>query len=118
MRGLRLTTSHIDGITVLAVGGDLDAVTKPDLAARLAAHFTGPGASLILDLSGVTFLDSSGLGLIADYHARAREAGGMLAVAGADRARTRVLWLTGLADWLPVHDDVETARTAIATISR
>ncbi|GLX95066.1 STAS domain-containing protein [Herbidospora sp. NBRC 101105] len=110
---LHISSRREDGIGVLAPEGEIDAVTRSILAAALNEALAAPGTRLILDLSGVTFLDSGGLGTISDQHRAARENGGMLSVYGGDPRRTRVLWLTGMADWLPVHPDLTTALAAV-----
>nr|WP_051759833.1 STAS domain-containing protein [Herbidospora cretacea] len=109
---LHISSRQESGIGVLAPEGEIDAMTRSILAAALSEALAAPGTRLILDLSGVTFLDSGGLGTISDQHRAARENGGMLSVYGGDPRRTRVLWLTGMADWLPVHPDLTTALAA------
>src|SRR3954471_2336343 len=61
---LRLDHDAQDGIHVLAVSGELDLASAPDVRAALALAASGPGAHLILDLSEVTFIDSTALGTL------------------------------------------------------
>jgi len=61
---LRLDHDAHDGIHVLAVSGELDLASAPDVRTALALAASGPGAHLILDLSEVTFIDSTALGTL------------------------------------------------------
>ncbi|MEV0390670.1 STAS domain-containing protein [Nonomuraea sp. NPDC050643] len=109
MDDLRLSTHHLGDIAVISVGGELDTVTRASLDRCLRAYFRTPGDHVVLDLSGVTFMDSGSLGMITDHHRRAEAAAGRLAFAGASPSRIQVLWLTGLATWLPLYNDVDAA---------
>ena len=67
------------------------------------------GPSLVLDLSGVTFMDSTGLKVLLAVHQRAQLAGGRLVLAGATRSVQRVVSITGLDETFEVRDNVEAA---------
>ncbi|MFI6600470.1 STAS domain-containing protein [Nonomuraea sp. NPDC050536] len=91
MRPWHLTTQSRNGTTVITIVGELDIATRPELAAcvdrALAAH-RGP---LIIDLSGLTFIDAHGLGgLLALRDVAA------LSFAGRPYALVRILELAGL----------------------
>lgn len=107
-----VSVSEVDGWTVLAVTGELDVATAPRVrqeAVRLASE----GArKLVLDLSGVSFLDSTGLGVIVGILKRVRTHGGELALAGAEPQVRKVFEITRMTDILPLHDTVEAAIAA------
>jgi anti-sigma B factor antagonist len=92
---------------VLAVAGELDLRTSPELEERLERAF-GAGAELvILDLRQIEFMDSTGLRVLLGAHQRAHESGRRFAlVRGADQVE-RVLTLTGVRDLLTVVDAPE-----------
>jgi anti-anti-sigma factor len=96
---------------VVAIRGDLDIVTSPQLDESLtqaeASH-----SRIILDLSGVDFLDTSALAVIVGHWKKAEAGGGTLALAGARYRYTKTLWITGLADRLAMYDDVDQALLA------
>jgi anti-sigma B factor antagonist len=93
------------GCTVTVVG-ELDTLGAPVLGGCLEELLTRPDVRAIeLDLSGVTFLDSAGLTVLARAHRRARLAGQVLRMrCGTGRAVLRPLAITGLADVLTVVD--------------
>ncbi|MEV0587866.1 STAS domain-containing protein [Nonomuraea sp. NPDC050310] len=113
MTNLQLSTLTRGEIVIICVGGELDAVTKAPLDRSLRGRFQRPGERVVLDLSDVTFMDSGSLGLITDHHQRAAAAGCELVLAGASPTRMQVLWLTGLADWLPLYPDADAACAAL-----
>ena len=102
---------------VVTVRGDLDIVTSPQLDECLS-QAQGRHNRLILDLSGVDFLDTSALAVIVGHWKRVESAGGMLALAGARYRYTKTLWITGLADRLTLYDTVEQGLAAQAQTAK
>lgn len=98
---------------VITVRGDLDIVTSPQLDECLtkarASH-----KKIILDFTGVDFLDTSALAVIVGHWKKAEADGGVLALAGARYKYTKTLWITGLADRLPLYETVEAGLRAQA----
>ncbi|MET0159846.1 MAG: STAS domain-containing protein, partial [Acidimicrobiales bacterium] len=72
-------------------------------------------AAVIIDLSGVPFMDSAGLGALIGGIRRTREAGGDVAVACGRPTLTRLLHTTGFDRIVAVTETVEAAATALAT---
>lgn len=95
-------SSHdVDEGRVVALRGELDACTCRGLADHLIGR---PGTLIVVDLSQLTFMDSSGLGAI---HAARREAikgGGNLVVCRPTPIVHRVLEITGLDTWVTDWD--------------
>lgn len=102
------------GVTVLAVSGDLDMSTAPQL---LDAGFTALDAgrlNLVVDLSKVTFCDSSGLGAFVRLKKRVDAADGRFALAGPPPTVRTILNVTGLAEVVGVHPSVGEAAAAVS----
>lgn len=100
------------GASVLAVTGELDLRTSPELEERLAGAFDSGAELVILDLRQIEFMDSTGLRVMLGAHQRAQESGRRFAlVRGADQVE-RVLTLTGVRDLLTVVDAPEELLTA------
>jgi anti-sigma B factor antagonist len=92
---------------VLAVTGELDLRTSPELEERLARVWAAGAELVILDLRRIEFMDSTGLRVLLGAHQRAQESGRRFAlVRGADQVE-RVLTLTGVRDLLTVVDEPE-----------
>ncbi|SEH01209.1 anti-sigma B factor antagonist [Nonomuraea solani] len=113
MDHLQLSTRRLGRAAVVTVGGELDSVTKGALDRCLRTFFRTADDHVVVDLSGVTFMDSGALGMITEHHQRATSSEGSLAFAGASPSRMQVLWLTGLATWLPFYKDVAAAVQAL-----
>jgi anti-sigma B factor antagonist len=115
--GLDVVTSTTQGAVLVVVSGDVDLHTAPSLRAALdqAVGQAGEGAgAVVADLSQVGFLDSTGLGeLVAAHQALAASDGRLLLVVAHERVR-RLLRITGLADVLAVHADLDSALAAVA----
>jgi anti-anti-sigma factor len=95
------------GWRVLAVAGELDIDTVPVLSARLDADVTGTHA--VLDLSGLQFMDSTGLALVLEWHRKLAEAGGQLRIAATQAPVRRLFDLADVASVLSLHESVNAA---------
>ncbi|MGY1815033.1 STAS domain-containing protein [Blastococcus sp. SYSU D00820] len=98
----------------ITVSGEVDCSSAPDLRACIDSELTGDVAELVVDLAGVTFLDSAGLSVLAGAHRRAGDAGTRLRVLAGSRAVVRPLEITGLwhllgAERVQPADDAATA---------
>ena len=113
MAELRLECERRGDSVIVAVGGELDLVTSRQLDEHLArAH--RQDRWVILDLAAVDFMDTSSLAVIVGHWKRLQAAGGMLVLAAARYRQTKTLWITGLADRLPMYDTVDAALAAVA----
>jgi anti-sigma B factor antagonist len=68
--------------SVIHVSGEIDMATAPRLRQALVAEIDGGCRSVVVDLSGVQFVDSTGLGVLIGALVRARRVGGDLTVTG------------------------------------
>jgi anti-anti-sigma factor len=81
----------------IAVKGELDLAAAPDLLRRLDdALEADPGGDLLVDFRHVTFIDSTGLGVLVACRKRALSAGGELTVVNVAPNVRHVLEVTGL----------------------
>jgi len=100
-----------DGFAVVAVSGELDIVTSRGFDDYLA-EVRRDADHVIIDLSAVDFMDTGSLAVIVGHWKQITAAGGTLALAGARYRYTKTLWITGLADRLPLYDSVDAAVAA------
>ena len=93
-----------DGVATVSVRGEVDVYTAPQLRERLYA-VVGDGASrVVLDLSAMTFIDSTGLGVVVGALKRLRESGGDLVLRSPSRSTRKVLEITGLTRIVEILD--------------
>ncbi|MDG9702598.1 STAS domain-containing protein [Streptomyces sp. DH37] len=88
------------GTLVLHPVGEIDLHTAPALADAVR-EVTGPWRELVVDLSGVSFMDSAGLHALIGLSKCCRERGGRLALTGVREQSARLLDLTGLSGVFP-----------------
>ena len=91
--------------TVIAPEGELDIAHVADFRAVLLDAADGDATRLVVDLSNVTFIDSSGLGALVEMHNRLRrDKRQLVVVAPRGTAVTVAIELTGLRTRLPTFD--------------
>jgi anti-sigma B factor antagonist len=106
---LRTEVRKITGWTVVNVYGEVDVATTPELREVLVG-LVGDGATrLILDLDGVDFIDSTGLGTIISALKRARTHGGDLRLVCTQARITRLFEITGLDKAVPLLPSLDAA---------
>jgi anti-sigma B factor antagonist len=98
--------------SVIEAPADFDIYSAPAVR-ELAVQLQGGGATaIVFDMSGVTFMDNTALGVIVGTHKRLRSAGGEgAAVAAASEGVARCFAVTGLTKHLPMY---ATAAEALA----
>lgn len=84
------------GYTVLAISGEVDVYSAPDLRSRVGDLVDSGHRQLVLDLSGVEFLDSTGLSVLVASQNRIREIGGVLTLVCSQEWLLKLFRITGL----------------------
>jgi anti-sigma B factor antagonist len=108
---LEITVEHTEQYTLCRPVGELDAYTVG--AFREALADLAASRRLLIDLSDVPFMDSSGLGALIGGIRRAREADGEVTVACSRPTLTRLLHTTGFDRIVAVAETVEEAEAAL-----
>lgn len=94
---------------VLAVRGEIDTLTSPEFTAATDDLLTAPGDVLVMDLTEVRFLASSGLAVLISAAHRAEDRGIRLRLVVPNRTVRRPLEITGTATLFDLHSDAESA---------
>ncbi|WP_433652955.1 STAS domain-containing protein [Micromonospora zamorensis] len=97
--------------TVVEVAGDVDMSTAPELRDRLS-QAVEDDARVVVDLTDVGFMDSSGLGVLVVAHKDLRARNGWLALAGVRRSVRTVLSITSVDRVIGIFDTVQDAEEA------
>lgn len=106
---LGLDVTENNGVTVLAVRGQVDVYTAPRLRERLV-ELAGEGHyRIVVDLEGVDFLDSTGLGVLVGGLKRLRSHDGDLQLVCTQHRILKVFEITGLTKVFSIFDSVEAA---------
>ena len=101
---LQMTVTKEGGETVLALAGELDLYTSARLRERLSDLTHGARPRIVVDLSELTFVDSTGLGTLVTALKRLRDVGGDMAIRAPTPATRRVIEISGLRHVIPVRD--------------
>jgi len=99
-------------LPVIAVSGEIDVATAPQLRECLHRVIAEGGNTVVLDLLGVTFLDSTALGVLVGALKRCRELGGDLHVVVADPRIMKIFEITGLTNVFTITDSLQAAGVA------
>jgi anti-sigma B factor antagonist len=105
---LEIEVQGSDARTLVTLSGDLDAATAPSLYEKLARLEVEDAHSVVLDLAKVTFMDSTGVGVIITAHKRLRHDNGRLIIFSPPSSVRRLFEITGLTtllDIVPVNED-------------
>jgi anti-sigma B factor antagonist len=97
----------VQGATVVAVTGEIDVATAPQLQECLHGLIAQSRSSLVIDLLAVTFLDSTALGVLVGALKRCREQGGDLQLVVADARILKIFEITGLTTVFPIVDSLD-----------
>ena len=100
-----VVTGPAAGVMTLKVSGEIDVATSPGLRRELHAVLDGHPAQVVVDLSGTSFIVSSGLGVLVGVLKRLRESdsGTTLVLASMQDPVRRVFEITGLTELFTVQ---------------
>ena len=93
--------------TVLTVSGEVDVATAPSLRERLVQIIADGNTRLVVDLSPVNFLDSTGLGVLVGTLKRIRQAEGELRLIIPQERIAKLFDITGLSQIFDISDQLE-----------
>ena len=109
---LGLDVTQRDRWTVLAVSGEVDVATAPRLREQLVQLVNQGNHHLVVDLEGVDFLDSTGLGVLVGALKRVRLQEGELTLVCTQPRIVKVFDITGLSKVFTLHESVDSTVAA------
>lgn len=92
---------------LITVSGEVDLATSPDLDTAVIAAIDSGISSVVIDLTDVSFMDSSGLGVIVRALKRCREAENDLDLVITNERVLKVFGITGLDQVIPIHASIQ-----------
>jgi anti-anti-sigma factor len=104
----KVQSETLDGVQIIAVRGELDLNTAPELERSLEAALGANGSALVIDLSGCEFIDSTGIAMIVRaWQQLGHESNGQghsrFAICCVNDQVQRLLDITGLESSIPTH---------------
>jgi anti-sigma B factor antagonist len=107
-----LSDSVDSGVPVLVVQGEVDVATAPELRERLVALHERGDKIIVVDMSKVTFVDSSALGVLVSAVKRFRAEDGDLRLVVTEPHISKVFEITALTDVFAIYETAEAAATS------
>jgi anti-sigma B factor antagonist len=102
-----------DDVPVVAVSGEVDVYSAPELKESLATLLQSGEKSVVVDLSDVAFLDSTGLGALVEARAATGDAGGTLPIVCSQERILKLFTITGLDGVFSIHSSVDEALASL-----
>jgi len=94
----------------ITLRGEVDVYTAPKLKEKLIESIEDGCTNIVVDLDGVSFIDSSGLGVLVSALRRARERDGAVRIVCTRENILKIFRITGLDKVFPVFADIAEAR--------
>ena len=107
--GFHVAAERVGGTVVLHLHGELDMATTPVLDQALTSVLDDEAGELVVDLSCLNFLDSTGISMLLSAVPRAEEAGKGFRMHSPNRPVRKALHLTGVEDLLSLEPDESSA---------
>ncbi len=106
---LTLATRDVNDRIVVDVSGEIDVYTAPKLRDKIT-ELVGDGVyDLVIDLEGVEFLDSTGLGVLVGGLKKVRAHDGSLSLVCTQDRLLKIFQITGLSKVFAIHETAEAA---------
>ena len=105
-----IAEKRIDGVSVVTVTGEIVLATAPDLKACLLAQEADRVPAIVVDLTGVSFIDSTALGVLVGAYRHQEDAGGSFKLVVTEPRILKVLEITDLTSVFPVFASVDEGR--------
>lgn len=111
MEGIRLETGvkEIDGTKILTVAGEIDVYTAPQFKEAVNGIIAGGQKHLVIDMSDVTYMDSSGFGTLLSATRRLRPQGGTINLVKCNSSIDRILRITRLNTVFNTYESIDDA---------
>jgi anti-sigma B factor antagonist len=107
---LEIAIDRSDEGCVLTLSGEVDLYTAPNLKQAIVDSVDDGCTSLVIDLEQVSFIDSSGLGVLISGLRRVKEHGGTLRLVCTKDGILKIFRITGLDKVFPVFATADEAR--------
>lgn len=109
---MELETYQQRSVTIVALTGDLDGSTAPDVQTRLLPLIPD-GGKMLLDMTGVPYMSSAGLRTMLLLYRHAQSVGSDIAVVGLSQELRDMMAATGFLDFFVLSDDVDAGVKAL-----
>ena len=109
---MNIDVTSADGITIAKIDGEIDSHTAPMFMEKLSSHLN-KDARVILDMSGVSFMSSSGLRQLLLLKRQLMEVDGRVVLVGLSRRLSDIMDITGFLDFFDLVETLEAGIEAL-----
>lgn len=109
---MQCTESDQNGVAIMALTGDVDLQNSPELRKLLQAKTSAKCPALVVDFSGVEYIDSSGLATLVEYRRDSQKYKGAFSLAALSTRVRTIFELVRLNEIIPIHTTLEEAVAA------
>ena len=99
-------------VQLIKVTGEIDVYTAPEFKSAVNKAIDAGSLNLVIDLTNVSYMDSSGFGILLGATKKVRPKGGTINLLGCSEAITRMLKITRLDTIFGMHGSMEDALAA------
>lgn len=114
VRPMQIDSRDVGAVRVVRLAGALDAVASGEVRKQLSELVRDGAMRLVIDMEGVSRIDSTGLGALVTTLKASRDRGGELVLAALTPAVRTVVELTRLHRVFDIYDDADSAATELA----
>ena len=115
---LALDVKKMGSFSIVDVRGEIDVYTAPKLREKLIELVSEGSYNVVVNLEGVDFLDSTGLGVLVGALKRVKAHDGTLSLVCTQDKILKIFKITGLTKVFPIHESVEEAASGDEGLSR
>nr|CAA9215482.1 hypothetical protein AVDCRST_MAG63-205 [uncultured Armatimonadetes bacterium] len=109
MADLKIDTRMVDGKPVLDLTGEVDSYNSPKLRETMVALIDEGSPDIVINMTGVDYIDSTGLGTLVGGLKRASEKSGTIRIICPNEQIYKVFNITGLVKVFPIFDNEQAA---------
>src|ERR1035438_6090965 len=110
---MQCTEKTENGTTILNLAGEIDLQHSPELRKILQEKVKAKCPALLIDFSGVEYIDSSGLATLVEYRRDSAKYDGTLALAGLNNRVRTIFELVRLNEIIPIYPTLADAKAAL-----
>jgi len=113
---MNATTVAVDrsgAVATLRIAGDVTSASEAELMSGYTHAIEGGAGAIVLDFSGLEYMNSGGIGLLVTLLVRAQRGGVRLLASGLSEHYREILALTRLDEAIEIHEDEEAAIAAV-----
>jgi anti-sigma B factor antagonist len=102
---VKISSRQVDGATILDVSGNIDMANSPEIRKALLGELRRAGAKVLLNLSGVAYIDSSGVASLIEGLKASRDSKSRFVLFGLNDSAREVLKISRLLKLFEVYEN-------------